>query len=157
MLLMEDGRRSYHMKTLSKAIVINSFVPKINKNYNIHISVSDKLIWRTTGTKSFLFGTSQFSVWVRWHSLLFTLSQYFFFLLVPNGTHTKPIWPMLHNISKLWYTVITHPPNKIWVQNDLNLAYPQTLYLLHDYLLCHYLHHILLTKELRFIKGYKIS
>ena len=26
-------------------------------------SVFDKLIWRTIGTKSFLFGTAQFSLW----------------------------------------------------------------------------------------------
>ena len=29
----------------------------------IHISVFDKLIWRTIGPKSFLFGTAQFSLW----------------------------------------------------------------------------------------------
>ena len=30
---------------------------------NIIISVFDKLIWRTVGPKSFLFGTAQFSLW----------------------------------------------------------------------------------------------
>ena len=29
----------------------------------IMVSVFDKLIWRTTGSKSFLFGTAQFSLW----------------------------------------------------------------------------------------------
>ena len=35
---------------------------------NVICSVFDKLIWCTIGSKSFLFGTAQFSLWARWHS-----------------------------------------------------------------------------------------
>ena len=36
-----------------------------NEEIRIIISVFDKLIWRTIGPNSFLFGTAQFSLWGR--------------------------------------------------------------------------------------------
>ena len=33
------------------------------RDINLYSSVFDKLIWRTIGPKSFLFGTAQFSLW----------------------------------------------------------------------------------------------
>ena len=60
----------------------------------VYVSVFDKLIWRTIGPKSFLFGTAQFSLWASGaviydyivtnsiNSLLIGLR------CIPNDTHT---------------------------------------------------------------------
>ena len=40
----------------------------VHTHTHIYTSVFDKLIWRTIGPKSFLFGTAQFSLWARWCS-----------------------------------------------------------------------------------------
>ena len=58
----------------------------------IYIGIFDKLIWHTIGSKGFLFGTAQFSLW----AVMIILSLYnsINYLLIgsrciPNGTHTN--------------------------------------------------------------------
>ena len=77
------------------------------------ISVFDKLIWRTIGPKSFLFGTAQFSLWASGavnydyivtnsiNSLLIGLR------CIPNGAHTNHYRANLAHASKPIKTLIT--------------------------------------------------
>ena len=61
----------------------------------MYTSVFDKLIWRTIGPKSFLFGTAQFSLWASGtvnYDYIITNSINSLLIgsrCIPNGTHTN--------------------------------------------------------------------
>ena len=61
-------------------------------NVYMYISVFDKLIWRTLGPMSFLFGTAQFSLWASGvvnYDYIVTNSSLIGSRCIPNGAHTN--------------------------------------------------------------------
>ena len=71
------------------------------------ISVFDKLIWRTIGPKSFLFGTAQLSLWAGGavnYDYIVTNSINSLLIgsrCIPNGAHTNHVRANLAHASKL--------------------------------------------------------
>ena len=70
-------------------------------------SVFDKLIWRTIGPMSFLFGTALWASGTVNYDYIITNSINYLLIgsrCIPNGAHIltiiEPIWPMHQNLSK---------------------------------------------------------
>ena len=75
--------------------------------YMVWYSVFDKLVWRTIGPKSFLFGTAEFSLWASEavnYDYIITNSINSFLIgsrCIPNGAHTNHCLTTLARASKL--------------------------------------------------------
>ena len=73
----------------------------------LYISVFDKLIWCTIGSKSFLFGTAQFSLWASGtvnYDYIVTNSIKSSLIgsrCIPNAPHTDHFWANMAHASKL--------------------------------------------------------
>ena len=101
----------------------------------------DKLIWRAIGPKSFLFGTAQFSVWVRGavnYDYIITNSINSLLIgsrcipICAHTNHVEPIWPVLQNLSKLWHVDILVIPSglklmAIWLLQKQTYLYIRTI------------------------------
>ena len=99
-----------------------------------YVSVFDKLIWCTTGPKSYLYGTAQFSLWASStvnYDYIITNSINSLLIgsrCIPNGAHTNHCWANLahaSNVSKTlmwlytWYSN-SHTIKEFFVKNQFH-------------------------------------